>query len=97
MTPETTPQDAPDASTGTISTCAYCHGIFAASRGWQRFCSKRCRREFHRASAQVPMLERRVARLEAEIKTLSQQNGQLANAVASLASAVAGVSQKEAS
>ena len=59
-----------NASAAVEAACAGCGKLFAAKRRWQRFCSDKCRSDWHRRndkplSQRVEELERRVAELEA--------------------------------
>lgn len=60
--PQTTPT--------TSQSCGYCRKPFTPRKSWQRFCSKNCRRDHHKAggaselASKVAELEERVRRLE---------------------------------
>lgn len=90
MTAETAQQIAPDAFPDGKTPCAYCHAPFDKERSWQRFCSRKCRRDFHRAGNAVVVLERRVAQLEDGLKTLLAANRRLQDSIASLADIIKG-------
>lgn len=65
-----------NASGATNYACECCGTGFERRKRWQRFCSNKCRQDFHRQKAsidrEVHQLRARVEVLEAEVKDLRE-------------------------
>jgi hypothetical protein len=61
-----------NASRAPELACQSCGAAFALRRRWQRFCSAKCRADFHRAAPGSTGLDRRLAELERRIAALEQ-------------------------
>ena len=51
-------------------TCASCSAPLTQKRGWQRFCSAKCRNDYHNLPRRIDAMAREIAALKERLKVL---------------------------
>ena len=73
--PETMAPASDNALSAAQRPCEECRGLFAPKRGWSRFCTTKCRNDFHGRDRRYAALREAAPRMYAALAKIAAETG----------------------